>query len=68
MAIAVARKAGAAVLASDDLRAAESLLNSARRNLSQQAYAAARTDAVEAKNRALDALENAESSDDSEPR
>lgn len=68
MAIAVARDAGAAILAPDELRAAESLLNSARLNLSRQAYAEARVDAVEAKNRALDALESAESADGDNPR
>ena len=68
MAIAVARDAGAATLAPEDLRAAESLLNSARMNLSRQAYAEARLDAVEAKNRALDALENAETAGGGEPR
>lgn len=68
MAIAVARDAGAAQLASDDLRAAESLLDSAQRSLSQRDYSQARSDAIAAKNRALDALENAEDADDPEPR
>jgi len=68
MAIAVARDAGAAQLASDDLRAAESLLNSAQRSLTQRDYTQARSDAIAAKNRALDALENAENADDPSPR
>jgi hypothetical protein len=61
MAIAVAREAGAAQLASTQLRAAESLLNSAQRNLSERAYTQARKNAIEAKNRAFEALANAES-------
>jgi len=60
-AIAVARQAGAELLAPDDLRAAQSLLDSAQRKLSDRAYSQARNDAVEAKNRAIVALENAES-------
>ncbi len=68
MAIAVARDAGAAQLASDDLRAAESLLDSAQQSLSQRNYAQARSDAIAAKNRALEALSNAESADSPDPR
>ncbi len=68
MAIAVARDAGAAQLASDDLRAAESLLNSAQRSLTQRNYGQARSDAIAAKNRALDALENAETVDERDPQ
>jgi hypothetical protein len=68
MAIAVARDAGAAQLASGDLRAAESLLDSAQRSLSQRDYSKARSDAIAAKNRALDALENAENADNADPR
>lgn len=60
-AIAVARQAGAAKLAPDELRAAETYLSSAQRKLSERAYAQARSDAVEAKNQAIMALENAES-------
>lgn len=67
-AIAVAREAGAAQLAPDDLRAAESFLNSAQQKLSERAYSQARHDAIEAKNRALDALENAEKFDENNPR
>lgn len=59
-AIAVARDAGAAQLAPDDLRAAESFLSSAQRRLSEREYAQARDDAVQAKNRALEALQNSE--------
>ena len=62
MAIAVAREAGAAQLAPNHLRAAESLLNTAQRNLSERAYTQARNNAIEAKNRAFEALTNAESS------
>ena len=68
MAIEVAREAGAGQLATADLRAAESLLTSAQRYLSQKAYSQARTDALAAKNRALDALEYAEKSDAPAPR
>lgn len=67
-AIAVAREAGAAQLAPDDLHAAESFLQSALRKLSERAYSQARIDAVEAKNRALDALENSEKLDQNKPR
>jgi len=62
MAISVAREAGAAQLAPNQLRAAESLLDTAQRNLSERAYAQARNNAIEAKNRAFEALANAESS------
>jgi len=61
MAIAVAREAGAAQLAPTQMRAAESLLSSAQRNLSERAYSQARNNAIEAKTRALEALANAES-------
>ena len=59
-AIAVAREAGAAELAPDELRAAEIYLESAQQNLSNRAYKAARSDAVQAKQKALEALESAE--------
>lgn len=55
-AIAVAREAGAADHAPEDLRAAEAFLDSAQRRLSERAYAQARYDALQAKNRALAAL------------
>lgn len=67
-AIAVARNAGAAQLAPDDLRAAESFLSSAQQNLSERAYSQARSDAVAAKNRAIEALANAERADQEKPR
>ncbi len=68
MAIAVAREAGAAQLAPTQLRAAESLLNTAQRNLSDRAYAQARNNAIEAKNRAFEALANSESTSNRSPR
>lgn len=55
-AIAVAREAGAADLAPEELRAAEAFLDSAQRKLSERAYSQARYDALQAKNRALAAL------------
>ena len=67
-AIAVAREAGASEHAPTDLRAAEDYLDSALRNLSKKAYDQARLDAVEAKNKALAALETTESSSSSQPR
>lgn len=59
-AIAVARDAGAEQLAAEDLHAAEAYLDSAQRKLSERAYAQARQDALQAKNRALAALAIAE--------
>lgn len=67
-AIAVAREAGASEHAPLDLRAAEDFLDSALRNLSRKEYALARIDAIEAKNKALTALEIAEGAGSSEPR
>jgi len=67
-AIAVAREAGASEHAPTDLRAAEDFLDSALRNLSRKEYRLARIDAVEAKNKALAALEIAEGSAPPEPR
>ncbi len=55
-AIAVAREAGAASHAAEDLSAAEAYLESAQRNLSERAYGEARQDALKAKLKALDAL------------
>src|SRR5690606_19633191 len=55
-AIAVAREAGAADRAPNDLRAAERYLGSAQRNRSERAGDAARGDARRAKLKALDAL------------
>ena len=67
-AIAVAREAGASEHAPTDLRAAEDYLDSALRNLSKKAYGQARVDALEAKNKALTALEITESSASDGPR
>jgi hypothetical protein len=66
-AIAVARQAGAAQFSPDEFRAAESFLDSAQRKLAEHAYAQARSDAVEAKNRAIAALENTENSSQQKP-
>jgi hypothetical protein len=66
-AIAVARQAGAAQQAPDDLRAAESLLNSALQKLSRRAYSQARVDAIEAKNRAITALASTENANENDP-
>lgn len=59
-AIAVAKKAGAADLASFHLDAAEKYLASAEQSLGRQAYHQARRDANHAKMKALDALKAAE--------
>ena len=67
-AIAVAREAGASEHAPTDLRAAEDYLDSALRNLSKKAYGQARIDALEAKNKALEALETTENSASDGPR
>ena len=67
-AIAVAREAGAAELAPDAFGAAEAYLASAQRKLSAKAYKQARSDAVQAKNMALDALASAEQSTAPDPR
>jgi hypothetical protein len=66
-AIAVARQAGAEQLSPDELRAAETFLSNAQRKLSEHAYSQARSDAVEAKNRAIAALENAENASQNNP-
>jgi len=55
-AIAVAREAGAENYAADTLREAEAYLDSAQKRLGERAYAQARRDALQAKNRALHAL------------
>ena len=60
-AISVAREAGAAVHAADDLNAAVEHLESAERFLSERRYEFARRDAEQAKLRALDALQRSES-------
>jgi hypothetical protein len=59
-AISVAREAGAATAAPDELREAETLLESAQRNLAGRAYAQARRDAMQAKEKALLALASVE--------
>lgn len=66
-AIAVAREAGAAEHAADDLKAAIAYLQSAERYLSERAYAFARRDAVNAKSKALVALERSSDSQDEQP-
>lgn len=55
-AIAVAKKAGAAELAAIHLSAAEQYLSSAQTKLNEHAYNQARSDAKQAKVKALDAL------------
>lgn len=67
-AISVAREAGASEHAPIDLRAAEDSLDNALRSLSKKEYGQARIDAVEAKNKALRALEITENSSSGEPR
>ena len=61
-AIAVAREAGAAEFAAFHLKAAEDYLESARRALNSGEYSEARYNAKQAKMKALDALNAAESS------
>jgi len=63
-AIAVAREAGAEERAADDLRQAEAYLNSAEKKLGEHAYAQARSDARQAKEKALAALAIAERTDE----
>jgi len=59
-AIAVAKEAGAAELASFHLTAAEKYLASAEKKLNEHAYNQARHDAKQAKMKALDALRASE--------
>jgi hypothetical protein len=59
-AISIAREAGAATSAPEDLRQAEALLDSAQKNLAGRAYSQARRDAMQAKVKALDALATTE--------
>ena len=61
-AIAAAKAAGAEQAATEELRMAEAFLDSAQRKLSERAYAQARRDALEAKNKALAALAASEGS------
>lgn len=55
-AIAVAKEAGAADRAADELREAEAFLDSAEKLLAERAYDQAREDAMQAKVKALNAL------------
>jgi len=64
-AIEVAREAGAADLAAAELAEAEQYLESAEKKLNDQAYREARQDALEAKSKALNALEMSESGKES---
>lgn len=59
-AISIAREAGAATGAPEDLREAEALLDSAQKNLAERAYTQARHDAMQAKEKALHALATVE--------
>lgn len=59
-AISIARDAGAATSAPEDLRQAEALLDSAQKNLADRAYSQARRDAMQAKEKALHALASVE--------
>ncbi len=63
-AIAVAKEAGAADLASFHLDAAEKYLASAEKKLNEHAYGQARRDAEQAKMKALDALRASEDTQD----
>ena len=66
-AISVAKEAGAAEHAADDLRAAIQHLASAERYLGQRRYEDARHDAEQAKQRALEALHRSESATEANP-
>lgn len=61
-AIMVAKEAGAAEHAADDLNEAEKFLKSAEKYLGTRNYAIARRDAVQAKSKALKALQRSEAS------
>ncbi len=63
-AIAVAKEAGAADHAASQLQAAEDFLASAEKKLSERAFHQARSDANQAKSKALDALHASESNRD----
>lgn len=65
-AIMVAKEAGAAEHAAADLREAEKFLLSAESSLSTRSYATARRDAVQAKTKALEALQRSEAMQDTE--
>jgi hypothetical protein len=55
-AISIAREAGAAEAAPDELKQAEELLVDAQRNLADRAYTQAKRNATQAKQKALEAL------------
>lgn len=65
-AIAVAKDAGAAVHAAEELQAAEKYLGRAEQRLSEKAYNEARNDALQAKRSALNALAITEKPDPEE--
>jgi len=65
-AIMVAKEAGAAEHAPADLREAENYLHSAEGSLSTRNYATARRDAVQAKNKAIEALRRSEAAQEAE--
>lgn len=65
--IALVREAAPAAVAADQLATAETYLKSATRKLNERDYQRARRDAIEAKARALRALELSESSRDAPP-
>ena len=64
LAIAAAKEAGAEEHAAEDLHAAEAYLDSAKRNLTEKAYGSARRDAALAQEKARQALETSEGSDE----
>ena len=66
-AISVAREAGAAEHAANDLRAAVEHLENAERNLNERRYENARHHAEQAKVKALDALQLSESATEDNP-
>lgn len=66
-AIAVAQEAGAAELAAAELKQALEFLRSAERFLNERQYSFARRDAVQAKAKALDALQRSESNEEESP-
>jgi hypothetical protein len=65
-AITVAKEAGAAEHAANDLNAAEQFLQSAEKYLGTRNYAIARRDAVQAKLKALEALQRSEAIQETE--
>ena len=67
-AISAAEQADAARLAPESLGAARQFLEEAEQQLLQEAYGPARTNAVRAKNRAVQALSSSQLASDSEAR